>query len=58
MKKRDEPAEKNPFRVPDGYFDDVNRRILAATSESSARRPGWKIIPGLKPWLLAAASLA
>ena len=32
MSKLNDIPEKNPFKVPDDYFEDVNRRILAATS--------------------------
>jgi hypothetical protein len=42
MKKLDSIAEKNPFKVPDNYFEDVNRKILKAatlrTPESPAGR--------------------
>ncbi len=33
MKKSDNIPEKNPFRVPEGYFEEVNNKILAATSD-------------------------
>jgi hypothetical protein len=58
MKKFDEIAEKNPFRVPDGYFGEVNARILASTSGEEkpvVRKTG---VFRLKPYLLAAASVA
>jgi hypothetical protein len=32
MKNLNEIKSKNPFRVPDNYFEDVNRKIISATS--------------------------
>jgi hypothetical protein len=58
MKKLDEIVKTNPFKVPDSYFEEVNRKILSATVGSEAE----KIIPAktrrLRPYLLAAASVA
>jgi hypothetical protein len=31
MKKSDNIPEKNPFKVPDNYFEEVNRKIIATT---------------------------
>ena len=58
MKKAEKIPEKNPFRVPEGYFEEVNRKIISATIEKShgVRR---SVIPvRIRPYLLAAASLA
>jgi hypothetical protein len=32
MKKSDDISKKNPFKVPDNYFEEVNRKILSATA--------------------------
>lgn len=32
MKKLNDIPQKNPFKVPDSYFEDVNRKIISATS--------------------------
>jgi hypothetical protein len=48
---------KNPFRVPDNYFEEVNRKILA----TSADTPGIKqlsFFQKFRPVLAAAAALA
>jgi hypothetical protein len=58
MKKLDITERKNPFRVPGGYFEEVNKRIISATSGKSQeeRRPVKSF--RFKPYLLAAASIA
>ena len=35
MKKPEKIPEKNPFRVPEGYFEEVNKKIISATIEKS-----------------------
>jgi hypothetical protein len=32
MKKSDDISKKNPFKVPDNYFEEVNRKIISATA--------------------------
>ena len=32
MKKSDNIPKKNPFKVPDNYFEEVNRKIITAAS--------------------------
>jgi hypothetical protein len=58
IKKQDKTEKKNPFRVPDGYFEEVNRNIISSTSgtNQSKRRSG--LIFKLRPYLMAAASVA
>jgi len=58
MKELQEISKKSPYRVPENYFEDVNRKIIASTSgfdfavkrESTYRR--------LRPYLAVAASVA
>lgn len=58
MKTLNDIKDKNPFKVPDNYFDEVNRSIISATSEGPAvlRKKG--IIRRLRPALAIAASAA
>ena len=58
MKTLNDIKDKNPFKVPDNYFDEVNRSIISATSEGPAviRQKG--IIRRLRPALAIAASAA
>lgn len=55
MEKLNEIQGKSPFRVPENYFAEVNRKIISATSgnESAAK----KVSPyrRLKPYLTIAA---
>jgi hypothetical protein len=58
MKKPKEITNKNPFKVPDNYFEDVNRRIISLTS---GFEPGVKrvsIFNRFRTSLLIAASIA
>jgi hypothetical protein len=32
MKKSDDISKNNPFKVPDNYFEEVNRKIISATA--------------------------
>jgi hypothetical protein len=57
MKKIDNIPDKNPFRVPDGYFDEVNRKIIGATSGKISGERKSALYNRLRPFLLAAASI-
>ena len=54
MKQQDEI--KNPFRVPENYFDEVNRKILSATSD--IEKTGVSPFRSFRPLLAVAAALA
>jgi hypothetical protein len=58
MQKLDKKPDKNPFKVPDNYFEEVNRKILSATSgyDHEVRKTGLFI--RLKPYLAVAAAIA
>lgn len=47
---------KNPFKVPEKYFEEVNRKILASTSEKNVS--GLSLYNRIKPFLAAAAAIA
>ena len=56
MKKQNEP-NRNPFRVPDNYFDEVNQRIISATAaDKKIVKPS--VFDRFRTQLLVAASLA
>ena len=58
MKKLDEITDRNPFKVPDNYFEEVNSKIISATagSEIGIKKAG--LYARLRPYLLIAASVA
>jgi hypothetical protein len=58
MRNTENIQGKNPFKVPDNYFEEVNRKILLKTAgiEKNSERTG--ITRSLRPYLLAAASVA
>lgn len=58
MKMKDNIPDQNPFRVPDGYFEEVNRKIVAVTSGKSHGDRKFTFSSGIRPYLLAAASVA
>jgi hypothetical protein len=58
MKPIDKIPKNNPFRVPEGYFDDVQQRILSATESVNREKPKTKALHRLRPYLMAAASIA
>lgn len=62
MKTLNEIPGKSPFRVPDNYFDDVNRRIIDSTIGEGAieeKSPDKRsLYIRFRPYLLAAASIA
>jgi len=57
MKKIEDIKGNNPFKVPDNYIEDVNRRIIAATTGETGqvKKPGFSI--RLRPYIMAAASI-
>jgi len=58
MKKQDKTGKKNPFIVPDGYFEEVNRKIISATSGKSPFKIKSGLLLRFRPYLMAAASVA
>lgn len=57
MKKLDEIASKQSFKVPENYFEEVNRKIINSTSgyDQETRKTGLSL--RLKPYLMVAASI-
>ena len=58
MNKIENRPDKNPFKVPEGYFDEVNNRIIGATSGKIPDEKRSIIHHHFRPLLLAAASIA
>jgi hypothetical protein len=55
MKKLIETPGKNPFRVPENYFDDVNRKIISAASGFETEAKKISLFRRIKPYLAIAA---
>ncbi len=57
MNKLNETTDKNPFKVPENYFEEVTRKIISATSgyEKEGRKIGF--YNRFKPYFLVAASV-
>jgi hypothetical protein len=58
MEKKNNIRNKNPFRVPEDYFENLNRRIIEGTSGKGMADAGQRKIFRLKPYLAIAASVA
>ena len=57
MQKLNEIQDKNPFKVPENYFEEFNRRIINSTSglPNNVKKIG--LYDRFKPYLLIAASV-
>jgi hypothetical protein len=58
MKKLNDIPGKNPFKVPDNYFEEVNRKIISATSDIDNEVLKVGIFTRFRTSLLIAASVA
>jgi hypothetical protein len=58
MKEKLNIPDKNPFKVPDNYFEEVNRKILAATTGESAAIKRGGLLLRIRPFPAIAASVA
>ena len=54
----DDIENKNPFRVPDNYFENINRKIISDTAGFEEGNEDKSIIRKIRPYLAAAASIA
>jgi len=57
MKELKDIPKENPFKVPEKYFDELDRRILAATTETKKDSEGKGLVRRLIPYIIAAASV-
>ncbi|MCU0462363.1 MAG: hypothetical protein MUF36_10180 [Bacteroidales bacterium] len=58
MKDLKDIADKNPFKVPENYFEEVNRKIIASNAGKVNETKPEGIYRRLKPFLAVAASVA
>jgi hypothetical protein len=58
MKKLNEIPDKNPFKVPDKYFEEVNRKIISVTSGDSQDVRKVVLYRRFRQYFLIAASVA
>jgi hypothetical protein len=58
MKEQNDIPEKNPFKVPDNYFEEVNRKIISVTSGIDKEVLKIGIFGRFRTSLLIAASVA
>jgi hypothetical protein len=57
MKELNEISQKNPFRVPDNYFEEVKRKIITSTADHPLPKEKG-IYRKIRPYLAAAATVA
>jgi hypothetical protein len=58
MKELDKIPKENPFRVPENYFEEVQKKIIDRTAESRPYRNTKGKIFSIRPLLAVAASVA
>lgn len=58
MEKLKNIPDKNPFKVPENYFEEVNRKILSSTAGIVAEAGRTGLYFRLRPFLAVAASVA
>jgi hypothetical protein len=47
---------KNPFKVPENYFEEVNHRIISATAGEDEKPVRHSLYRRMRPYILAAAA--
>lgn len=58
MKKLNDIPGKSPFKVPENYFEEVNRKILTDTSDKIQVIKNGGLLIRFRPYLAIAASIA
>ncbi|MGA2406685.1 MAG: hypothetical protein ABSF81_08050 [Bacteroidales bacterium] len=58
MKKLNDIPAENPFKVPDDYFEEVNRKIISITTGRDYDVKKIRLYDRIRPYLLIAASVA
>lgn len=56
MKNSENIPGKNPFKVPENYFEEVNRRIISATVGEDEKPASHSLYRRIRPYMLAAAA--
>jgi hypothetical protein len=57
MNNIEKNRDNNPFKVPENYFESVNRKILAATSGIDTETRKISFYSRFRPYILVAASV-
>ena len=57
MKKLNEIPDKNPFKVPENYFEEVNRKIISETAGYDLEVKRNSLYNRFRPYFLIAASV-
>lgn len=57
MKKINEISDNNPFKVPENYFEEVNRKIISVTSVYGKQEKKIGLYNRFRPYFLIAASV-
>jgi hypothetical protein len=58
MKELNDISKQNPYKVPEKYFEEVNRKILSDTAGFDSEEQEKGFIHRLRPYLALAASIA
>jgi len=58
MKQIKEISDKNPFKVPENYFEEVSRKIISSTSGYRSEKKETGLYKKLRPYLAVAATVA
>ena len=58
MRKLNDIPDKNPFKVPDNYFEDVTRKILSKTSDNRHLAIRISFLKKFRPYIAMAAAVA
>jgi len=58
MKELKEISNKNPFKVPENYFDEVKRKIISSAAFYNSERKEKSLYRKLRPYIAVAASIA
>jgi len=58
MRHDDKITKSNPFKVPENYFEEVNRKIIASVSGMKKESVKHGLFATLRPYLAVAASVA
>jgi hypothetical protein len=56
MRKLENIPGKTPFKVPENYFEEVNRRIISATAGEDEKPVSYSLYRRIRPYMLAAAA--
>jgi hypothetical protein len=57
MKQLNDIPHSNPFKVPENYFEEVNNKIITATSGYSHEGKKIRLYSRFRPYLIIAASV-